>query len=105
MIPALVGLSVAMTAFCLVGMYLDQPKNYERRTIAMPEFDREGPLALAGALCCLAAGAHSKDSSEQEQIAATFYNLSITGFEGVRVNAAIERYCLDLIKSSKGAKK
>ena len=70
---------------------------------AVSEFDREGMETLAGAICCLAAGAHSKDPAHQEQIAATFFNCAITGFEGIRPSQAVEAFVTDMIK--KAAKK
>jgi hypothetical protein len=60
--------------------------------------DNDGSLTLAGAICLLAACEHSDDSGHQEQIAATFYNLAITGFQGVKPNAAVEAFVADMFK-------
>lgn len=63
--------------------------------------DNDGALTLAGAICLLAATQHSDDSGHQEQIAATFYNLAITGFKGVRTNEAVTAFVTDMIKRAK----
>lgn len=61
--------------------------------------DEDGMKTLAGAICCLAAGAHTKNSGEQQQMAAIFYEAAVTGFNGIPVNAALEAYVLDMIKT------
>ena len=60
--------------------------------------DNDGAKTLAGAICLLAACEHSDDAGQQEQIAATFYNLAITGFQGVKSNEAVEAFVADLFK-------
>jgi hypothetical protein len=77
------------------------PQDVKLVEAIMPELDSDGPHTLAGAICCLAAGAHSTDAAHQEQIAATFYNLCCSDFEGVRVTPEIVAYVADLIKKAK----
>ena len=68
----------------------------------MPETDT--PLTLAAALCYLAAGAHSKDVSEQQQFAASFYADCDSGFRGVRIDNNVEALLNELIAKA-GRKK
>ncbi len=64
-------------------------------------FDREGMETLAGAICLFAAGAHSKNTAEQEQIGATFFNCAITGFEGVRPDEAVRVFVQSMMDKAK----
>ena len=66
-----------------------------------PLFDCEGMETLAGALCLVAAGAHSKSAAEQEQIGAAFFNCAITGFEGVKTNDAVTAFVKDMIDKAR----
>lgn len=66
-----------------------------------PLFDCEGMETLAGALCLVAAGAHSKDAANQEQIAAQFFACAISGFEGVRPDQAVTAFVNDMIDRAK----
>ena len=70
------------------------------RFVVSESFDREGMETLAGAICTLAAGAHSKNPADQEQIAATFFNCAITGFEGIRPSEAVELFVRNMIQSA-----
>ena len=72
----------------------------------MPELvddlvESDGLHILASAFCCVAAGAHSKDPAHQEQIAATFYDLCCTGFEGVKVDPAVKLFVDGLLDKAK----
>ena len=70
------------------------------RDYAVPEVDT--PLTLAAALCYLAAAAHSKTASEQQQFAASFYADCDSGFRGVRIDDNVEALLKELIaKASK----
>jgi hypothetical protein len=75
------------------------------REAVMPDEESSGLDRLAGALCCMAAGAHSKSAAEQEQIAATFWNLCCTEFGGVRVDPAVTAFVEGLNLSASKAKK
>ena len=75
------------------------------RTVAVreipPLIDNEGMETLAGALCLVAAGAHSKDPANQEQIAAQFFACAISGFEGVRPDAMVTAFVKDMVERAK----
>ncbi len=66
-----------------------------------PMFDEEGMETLAGAICLLAAGAHSKDPANQEQIAAQFWSCAISGFEGIRPDAMVAAFVTGMIQRAK----
>jgi hypothetical protein len=66
-----------------------------------PLFDGEGLETLAGALCLVAAGAHSKDPANQEQIAAQFFACAISGFEGMRPDAMVAAFVKDMCDRAK----
>jgi hypothetical protein len=70
------------------------------RSKAMPEIDREGPITLAAAICYLAAGTHSRTSSEQQQMAALFYEDCRTDFKGVHITEAVEKQLAEFIKKA-----
>ena len=72
-----------------------------RRASAFTMPDNDGALTLANAICVLAAGAHSKNVAEQEQIAAAFHHQCLTDFKGVRVSPAFEAFVADFIKRAK----
>lgn len=65
--------------------------------------DLDGPHTLAGAICYLAAAAHSKDPQEQQELAAAFWNDCVTDFRGVRISEKTEAVLLEMI--TKGRKK
>ena len=76
MIPALIGLSVAMTAFILVGMHLPQPINYVRRDTIMPELAselREGLETLARAICAASVSKHATNVADHAEKAAVLW--------------------------------
>ena len=66
-----------------------------------PVFDNDGMDTLAGAICLFAAGAHSKNPAEQEQIAAQFWACAISGFEGIRPNDAVTAYVNDIMAQAR----
>lgn len=88
--------------------------NYRRRAetspernmleAVMPEHESDGLHTLAAAFCFLAAGAHSKDPADQEQIGASFYDMCLTGCEGVKINPAIKAF-VDGMLSKKAPKR
>lgn len=69
-----------------------------RRANARIMPDNDGALTLAGAICLLAATQHSEDAGHQEQIAACFYDMAISGFNGVRTNEAVTAFVTDMMK-------
>lgn len=71
-----------------------------RKASVMPEIDREGPITLAAALCYLAAGTHSKSASEQQQMAALFYEDCRSDFRGVHVSESVEKQLAEFIKKA-----
>ncbi len=69
----------------------------------MPEMDT--PMTLAGALCYLAAGTHSKNVNEQQQFAASFYADCDSGFKGVKIDDNTEALLKEMIaKAGKAGK-
>jgi hypothetical protein len=72
----------------------------------MPELaESSGLHALAGAFCCVAAGAHSKTVAEQQQIAATLYDLCTSHFEHVRMDEAVKVMVEGIIATAQKTKK
>lgn len=63
----------------------------DAKEAVMPD-NADGLHLIAAAFCCVAAGAHSKDPANQEQLAAHLYDLCLTGFEGVKVDPAIKAF-------------
>ena len=64
-------------------------------------FEEDGMRTMAGAICCLAAGAHSKDAAEQIQMANSFYEAAISGFLDIPSNAVFDAWVLEFIQSAK----
>jgi hypothetical protein len=75
-----------------------------REDSAVPD-DVDSLHTLAAAFCLIAAGAHSKDPGHQQQLAASFYNDCCTGFEGIRIDPAVEAFVTGLKLDAKKAKK
>jgi hypothetical protein len=90
-------LAFAATALASIALIKATPRrSYRSRPVS--EIELEGQHTLAAAICCLAAGQHSTDVANQEQIAAVFYNLAMTGFIGVGDNPAVKAFVDDLFK-------
>ena len=83
-------------------MSLSRARKFQMLEAAVPEIEFEGRMeALIGSICCLAAGAHSTNAAEQEQIAATFFNCAMTGFEGIQRNEAVIAFVQSMFDKAK----
>jgi hypothetical protein len=75
-----------------------------REDSAVPD-DVDSLHTLAAAFCLIAAGAHSKDPGNQQQLGSVFYDLCCTGFEGITADPAVKAFVDGLELTAKKAKK
>ena len=109
-----VAVLAALSTLILLLSRFEKPcsGNYRPRAVILRDIseaempvDSDGLHTLAAAFCCVAAGAHSKDPANQEQLAAILYELCCTGFEGVRVDPAVKAFVEGMKLSAKKANK